>query len=174
MPDVHPTPFGTALAMLARRALTVHELRTRLARRGIDPIEIESALVRLQSNRLVDDQSLAYNHARGRAEQGRVGPHRVEQELKTRGIDGALAREAVSDAFGPADLAAALRRAVARVGGGAGPAAWDPAARNRLARRLIRRGFPAGLVMNTLSEPLGSEEDQFTPLPIEDEDNAIP
>ena len=175
MPDATPTPFAAALDMLARRALTAHEVSSRLARRGFDPEVIDRALARLLDSRLVDDQSLAYNHARRRAEEGRVGPYRVEQELKARGIDGTLAKEAVRAAFGPEDLADALRRAVAKAAGGAtGLSSTDPAARIRLARRLVRRGFPVGLVQRTLSEPLGQEDEQLTVLPIEDNDNAIP
>lgn len=175
MPAATPTPVAAALAMLARRALTAHEVSSRLARRGFDQQVIAQTLVRLLDSRLVDDHSLAYNHARRRAEEGRVGPYRVEQELKVRGIEDTLAQEAVRAAFGPDDLADALRRAVAKAAGGAaGLTEADPAARIRLARRLVRRGFPVGLVQRTLSEPLGQEDQQLEVLPIEDDDNAIP
>lgn len=146
MDDIH----DVALALLARRAHTLAELRRKLLQKRFDPEAIEAECGRLAALRFVGDEDLAYNFARRRAEEGRRGPARVRAELLARGIDPETAGAAVRAAFSPEDgaaaLAAALRRLVAS-------GVRDPA---RLARRLVRAGFPrSGVVALLEQEGLG-------------------
>lgn len=163
-----------ALDRLARRSQSVAELRRKLHDKGHAAAVVDEVLARLVEQRLVDDAALAYNAARRRAEEGRKGPRRVAAELLARGLPSDLVNEAVRTAFGPEDLREALGRALARLGGGLGPAAWSAEQRERLGRRLVSRGFPAALVRQTLAQSPADDHDLAVFEPSEDDDDAIP
>jgi regulatory protein len=165
-PDLHEV----ALAVLARRALTVTELRTRLARGGFEPGLIAAEIERLAAVQLLDDRAVAYDHAHRRATEGRRGPARVAAELRARGIAADLVDDAVGAAF-PADNAdAALRLAFDKLTRGTGVPPTRPE-RDRLIRRLLRAGFPVSQVL-ALLERTGCEGDEL-PGPGEDDDHAV-
>lgn len=149
MADVDDDLHESALAALSRRALTATELRKRLLAKGFAPAAVDAELERLERVRLVDDRSVAYNSARWRAEEGRRGPARVVAELRARGIDPALAREAVESEFPREAEADALLTAYRRLVRGGPPR--DRKERDRVARRLIRDGFPPGRVFDLLN-----------------------
>jgi regulatory protein len=156
-----------AYAALARRAHTVEELRRKLERKGFEPAEVEETLDDLLRLRLLDDRAVAARHAEQRAEEGRRGPLRVRAELRARGITAEQADEALAAAFPPEDDDERLRRAAERLTGD-GPMPADPAARERLARRLLRAGFPAGAVRRLI------ERGGDVPMRCEDLDDDIP
>ncbi len=150
VPDPKTSAYDRAVAALARRALSVGELRRRLARAGHAREEIDAALRRLAELRLVDDRAVAYNHARSRAAAGRKGPARVRAELAARGIRGADAEGAVSASFDADGTAAAAARAFERFARGR-PRPLAAPDRVRIAARLVRAGFPAALVRSLLA-----------------------
>jgi len=142
--------FDRAVAALARRALSTGELRLRLARAGHAREEIDAALRRLVELQLVDDQAVAYNHARSRAASGRRGPARVRAELAARGIRGADAEGAVAAAFDAEGVAAAAAQAFARCSRGMSRPLAAPE-RAKVAARLARAGFPAAIIRSLLA-----------------------
>ena len=166
VPDLHEI----ALAVLARRALTVAELRTRLARAGFEPGLIAAEIERLVAVQLLDDRAVAYNHAHRRADEGRRGPARVSAELRARGIAADLVDDAVAAAFPAENAEAALGLAFDRLTRGTGVPRTRPE-RERLIRRLLRAGFPASQVL-ALLERAGCEGDEL-PDPGEDDDHAV-
>ncbi|RMG49189.1 MAG: hypothetical protein D6718_00130 [Acidobacteria bacterium] len=145
-----------ALRMLAARPLTEREVRRRLARRGHAPREVEEVLRRLAELRFVDDERLAYNLAQRRAEEARRGPRRVREELLRRGVPAELAERAVRNAFPSGTEEELLARAVRRLAGRGG-VPGDRRGRERLARRLIRRGFPTEAVLRWLESAAPQE-----------------
>ena len=134
-----------ATAALARRELTRAELSRKLRARGVGESEISATLERLARLGYVDDRRVAYNHAAWRAGEGRRGRLRVRRELLARGIPEDLVAEALAEAFPPEDEAARLDRLVERLTGGRG-VPGESGEQARLARRLLRAGFPAALV----------------------------
>ncbi len=142
--------FDRAVAALAHRALSLDELRQRLARAGHPREEIDAALNRLAELQLVDDRAVAYDHARSRAAAGRKGPARVRAELAARGIRGADAEGAVAAAFGEEGVAAAAAQAFARFSRGM-PRPLAAPERARVAARLARAGFPAAIIRSLLA-----------------------
>ena len=142
--------YDRAVAALARRALSVGELRRRLARAGHSREEIDAALRRLAELQLVDDRAVAYNHAHSRAASGRKGPVRVRAELAARGIRGADAEGAVASAFDAEGVADAAAQAFARFSRGM-PRPLAAPDRARVAARLARAGFPAATVRSLLA-----------------------
>lgn len=139
--------YDEAVRMLAARALSVAEVETRLARRGHPPPEIESAVRALRERRYLDDAALAYNVGSFLAARRRFGRIRVAAALARRGVPPEAAREALERVYGEIDeesLAFEVAGAAARSAGGSTRS--PRAARERLARSLLRRGFPREVV----------------------------
>lgn len=121
-----PTPLEVATRALARRDYSERELRERLSRAGIEPAEVDEALVRLREAGLLDDGRFAAQRAAVLAERGR-GDAAIRFELGRQGVSAELIDEAVA-ALEPERERA--KRIVARRGPGA-----------KTARLLAQRGF---------------------------------
>jgi regulatory protein len=141
-----PDPWQIAIKLLAMRALSSEELRRRLARRGFPPSQISATLAKLTAAGYLDDVEYARAWARSRAHRRSLGPTRLTQELRAKGIPegeivGAL-REAYTER-GAREVAetAATRRLPALRG------LPPDVARRRLAGYLSRRGFAAEIIL---------------------------
>jgi len=135
---------AVALRMLAARALPSVELERRLVRRGHGPEAAKVAVAALVASGLVDDAEFARHFARTRAQRRRVGPVRLERELRRFGVAPADAQAAVHDALEAdgVDVASLLREAALRKQKSL--AGKDPkAARRSLRAYLLRQGFGA-------------------------------
>lgn len=94
--DIHKILLKKAGALLARRAYSRGELRSRLANSG-DKVQVEATLDRLASLKLLNDEDYAYNFALRRIKQQGWGPARVvdsllKHQVEQRTIDSAMAR----------------------------------------------------------------------------------
>jgi regulatory protein len=102
------------LKMLARRELSEHQVRQRLARKGHDPDLIDEAITRLRHERAIDDARVAAAIARTETAIKRRGRLRVRMHIERAGIDRTLAKAATDDVFDGIDddalLEAALRK----------------------------------------------------------------
>ena len=98
-----------AVAMLARREHSCHELLQKLTGKGHPAEPCEQALRELQAEGLLSDQRYAASYIRARAERG-YGPERIRLELKEKGVStsliGAELQQAEADWF---ELALAVR-----------------------------------------------------------------
>jgi len=86
-----------ALRLLAARARSEDEMRTRLAMRGFDPEAIESEIERLRGAGLLDDQKFAEAWVADRRHLSPRGKRMVRYELLGRGITPDAAEEATRD-----------------------------------------------------------------------------
>ena len=143
-------PWQVALDALARRDRTCEEIRRLLRRRKVTPGDAEGVVARLVDRGYVNDRGVAYNHARYRREQGRRGPLRVRSELLARGIDAGIVDEVVREEFPADDTREAVDRAAERLAGRHG-LPRDRAGSEKLARRLVRAGFPRSEVFAWLA-----------------------
>jgi regulatory protein len=102
------------LKMLARRELSEHQIRQRLARKGHDSDLIDEAVARLRQERAIDDARVAAAIARTETTVKRRGRLRVRMQIERAGIDKSIAKAALDDAFDRIDddglLEAALRK----------------------------------------------------------------
>jgi len=133
--------YDKALGLLARREHSARELKTKLARRGLDAAEASSALADLKAKDYQSDDRFGEMLVRTRIEGG-YGPRWIVAELQTHGIGAERAR-ALIDAAEP-DWKAVIRSQLRRRYG-ARPAA-SPAERSKRAAFLLRRGFDAHTV----------------------------
>lgn len=134
-----------ALEIVARRMLSLAELRKRLERRGYGTDEIDEATELAHAYCYVDDAKLAGAVVREAARTAR-GPRWVRTTLIRRGVPDELATRAETLALeGATDR---IRDVVARRFGDA----LDDSGRQKAYRYLLNRGFSPEAVMEVLDE----------------------
>jgi regulatory protein len=144
----------TAYRLLARRARSVQELRRSLMRRHFAAGVIDGILAELADRGYLDDAAFSAAFVRDRLRLRPSGRARLVQELRVRGVDAALAGEAVRAVFASAGATEA-QLALQAAG------AWsrrhpvhgrgdDVARRRRLYAHLVRRGFDADAIGGAL------------------------
>jgi regulatory protein len=135
-------PYEYSLNLLSARAYTERGLRRKLEQKEFDPAEVDAAIERLTSARLIDDEKYAEEFARQKLVNGGSSVRRVVQDLRRKGVSVELARAAVARVSEnePVDIAASVesqaRKKLASMGG-----LDDDTKRRRLFAFLARRGF---------------------------------
>jgi regulatory protein len=137
--------YADGLRMLARRELSVEEIRARLLHRQHSPQTVDTAIRQLLDSGALDDRRVAAAYARTAAKVKGRGRLRVLRELAAMGIAKEIAAEAVGDVFGDMDERALISRAIQKKMRGKTKLA-SPQERARLYQFLMRQGFtPAGI-----------------------------
>ena len=142
--------YITALTLLSARELSEAQVRTRLARRQIDPDDIEAAVTRLRQDGTLNDRRVALAAARLESAVRGRGRSRVLQKVRQLGIAPGVAEEAVDEVFGEVDESALLARALERRLRGRAPADLDDKARARIVRGLAAQGFAFDAILKAL------------------------
>jgi regulatory protein len=136
------------LLLLARRELSEHQLRQRLARKEHAPEDIDEAIDRLKAERALDDTRVAEAIARTQTAHKGRGRRRVTHAIERVGISREAARRATDAVFGALDedahLAAALEKRLR------GRPIADDADMRRLFRHLVGQGFDTGRILAAL------------------------
>jgi regulatory protein len=146
-----------ALVFLSYRPRSEKEVRDRLRRGGYEPDAIEHAIGRLHEWRYLDDADFARRWVENRTAHRPRGKRLLQQELRHKGIDGEIARDAIDDAdLDETGAAEALARR--RLPSYAGD---EPTAiRRRLGAYLARRGYGYDVIRIALDRALGEAEDE--------------
>ena len=141
--------YSDGLRMLARRELSVSEVRARLVDREHPVEEIEAAIARLLESGALDDRRVARAYARTASTVKGRGRLRVQQELHAMGIARDIAAEAIAETFADTDERALIDKAIQkklRGSGASAPRKLSIQDRARLYQYLMRQGFtPAGI-----------------------------
>jgi regulatory protein len=112
----------------------------------LDADEVSATITDLTERGLVDDRRTAAAHVRASSRVKGRGPLRIRAELAARGIDADTASDAVGE-ISAEDVDEAIARFLRRHH----PSRPIPRdVRDKLAARLLRRGFPAAAVMRAL------------------------
>jgi regulatory protein len=145
-----------ALVFLGYRPRSEKEVRDRLRRGGYEQDAIEHAIARLHEWRYLDDADFARRWVENRTAHRPRGKRLLQQELRHKGIDGEIARDAIDDAeLDETGAAEALARR--RLPSYAGD---EPAAiRRRLGAYLARRGYGYDVIRVALDRALGEADD---------------
>ncbi|HEY0873343.1 MAG TPA: regulatory protein RecX [Vicinamibacterales bacterium] len=137
--------YSDGLALLARRELSVAQLRERLLDREHSADETEDAIARLLETGALNDGRVARAYARTAAKVKGRGRLRVTRELQALGIARDVIAEAVAEVFGDLDERALIDRAIQKkLRGGRKPSTIQE--RARLYQFLIRQGFSPAAV----------------------------
>lgn len=147
--------FDRAVTLLAVRAHTAAELRRKLARRGFPEDSIGDALQRLHDAGYLDDTRFAADFADELKRGGRATRTTAVRRLAARGIPADEARQAVDEAFVDVDeisQARTMAESMVRILG-------HGASHDRVARRLVQRGFPVRVALDAAHAVLGDARD---------------
>jgi regulatory protein len=136
--------------MLARRELSEHQVRERLARKGHEDDAIEVAIARLREERALDDARVAEAIARTETSIRRRGKLRVRMQIQRAGIDKSIAKRAVDDVFGTIDDEALIEASLSKRLRGRETIA-DDREFQRLYRYLAGQGFESDRIMKLLA-----------------------
>jgi regulatory protein len=144
------------LRYLVYRPRSEAETRIYLAKRGYTPVAAETAIEKLRSLNYLNDAAFARDWALRRAETYGFGPKRIEQELKSKGIDRVRIQAALHEVFAqidPADRAERLLAKHFRTDD-----LTDPKILRRAAAFLRRRGYGSNVVFNLLGYSVEDDE----------------
>jgi len=142
--------YTVALALLSARELSETQLRARLARRKLDPGDIDTAIDRLKADGTLNDRRVAVAVARLESAIKHRGRARVMQKVRQAGIDADTAEDAVREVFEDVDETALLDRALERRLRGKTPRELDEKGRARIVRGLVAQGFRLESVLKRL------------------------
>lgn len=147
-----------AYAYLNPRDRTVDEVRRRLQRGGVSEEVAEEALRRLADQGLIDDARFARLFVADKRRLGQWGVERIRRGLRERGIDRALAEEALAEggddesaAGDAAEPETELERALAVLRRRFPDPPQDRRDRNRALGMLLRKGYETELALDALS-----------------------
>jgi len=160
-PDWEPTPESVArtilLDQLTGRARSRRELADKLRQRQV-PDEIATRLLdRVEEVGLVDDEAFAQAWVSGRHAARGLAPRAIAQELRRKGVDDEVAREAldrVDDDQQEATARSLVRKKLRSL------ERFDEATRTRrLVGMLARKGYPPGLAFRVVRDEMGEGGD---------------
>ncbi|MGR2660741.1 recombination regulator RecX [Chromobacterium haemolyticum] len=138
-----------AVDLLSRREYTRRELERRLAPFAESPEQLTALLDELAERSWQSDQRFAQQFADSKGQ--RYGSRRLQQEMRQRGVDAELIRDALQ---GRDDLASAQAQWLKKFG----HLPATPQERARQIRFLAGRGFPMSVIGKVLS---GVDDDDF-------------
>jgi regulatory protein len=100
----------------------------------------------------LNDEAFAIQRARVLAAGRLEGNRRIALDLRERGIDEELCRRAIAEVRGELDEREAAQRLVRKKIRGRPVSALDDREKARLARGLMRKGFPTSLILSILKK----------------------
>lgn len=155
-----------AVAYLAARARSRHEVEQKLHQAGYRPCTVEMVLYKLERENILDDADFARQWVEARAS-NKVGSRRIAQELKRKGVNDEEAAAALEDFGEEAQLASAIalaEKAVSRLR----PGEDRRKSVSRITAMLMRRGFSWDMSKAALEQVLSDlpdDEDGTDTLP---------
>lgn len=131
-------PIYQAQDILSRRDHSIHEVKTKLKRKGFTENQVTEAVTWLQEQKLLDDKKFARTFVENTLLYRAVGPRYLKLKLQQKGIAGPVLAAALQQAFPPGRESEVAKEA-ANAWRRAHPA--HASDKNRLYRFLISRGF---------------------------------
>lgn len=141
-----------AVAALASRAHSKHELEQKLLRAGYRPCTVEIVLYKLETEGFLDDADFARQWVEARTTR-KLGTRRIAQELRHKGVSADEAEAALAQVDEEEQLAAAtalVEKALARAKPGEDPRKVA----NRITGMLARRGYGWDIACHALEQAM--------------------
>ncbi len=156
-PEADPYEVARLIALqyLSVAPRTRAQVAERLARRGVPDDVAEALLDRLEQVQLLDDAEFARQWVSTRHSGRGLAPRALAHELRRRGVDERVVREAVSEVSPDDELSAARLLVRRRL-----PATRqdDPSRRTRrIAAALARKGYTSDVAFRALREELAAQ-----------------
>lgn len=132
--------YVEGLKIIARRELSVSEVKTRLLKKGYQTGDVESAISQLMKERALDDHRTAHTIVRRAVQVKNWSKQRIKDELTRRGIMDEVAINIVEEAFSDINDRMLLDKIIDQRLSSCG---LDDRHLQRLYQSLLRRGFSA-------------------------------
>jgi regulatory protein len=159
--------YTAAVNGLARRAYSVHEMRTYLERRAEDKEVVKSVLDRLKQLDYLDDARYARQFVRLRAELRKQGAFRIARDLRARGVPDRHIEAALAERSPESNEGILVRtRLERRMKSLRGP--LDERRVASLYRSLLRAGFAADTIRRELQALTKRPVEELPQAPIEE------
>jgi regulatory protein len=139
-----------ALKFLSYRSRSEAEVQHKLAELGYSNSVTERTVAKLRELQYVNDETFARTWAQSRAEGRGFGAKRIEQELRSKGIGPALARQAIREACNQQSEKVNAKRLLERKF--AAQSLSDPKIVRRAVAFLQRRGYSSEVVFDLLRQ----------------------
>jgi len=149
---LHEKAKQRAFRLLAIRARSEKELRTKLKEKGYDESVVGDVTARLRELRYLDDESFARGWARNLAVNRLWGNIRIEASLRDKGIPRELIERVIREVREELSEQKALRELLKK-NEGVRSLKMDAGDKRRLARSLMGKGFPLDLIIDMLRTP---------------------
>jgi regulatory protein len=150
---LHEKAKQRAFRLLAIRARSERELRTKLKEKGYDESVVGDVTARLRELRYLDDESFAKSWTRNLAVNRLWGNIRIEASLRDKGIPRELIERVIREVREELSEQKALR-AILKKKEKSLTMKMDGRNKRRLARSLMGKGFPLDLIFDVLNEEL--------------------
>lgn len=141
-----------ALDYLAYKPRTEFEVRRKLQQKDYDAPVIEQVVAYLHDRGYLDDVQYAEEYVQRRFSNKGYGPVRLQEELRRRGIDRALAERAIDDLFAEENELAAAREAAEKNRSRLAREEDPRKRRDKLYRYLRRRGYTYDAIRQVIDE----------------------
>ena len=149
---------GKAFRLLTLRAHSEKELRAKLRVGGFAAPVVEGVMRRCRELGYLNDEAFARQRARVLAVSRLAGDRRITLDLRERGIDAGLSVRVIAEVRGELDEEEAAKRLLRKKIRGRPVASLTEREKAGLARSLMGKGFPMGLILKTLKK---TEEEGF-------------
>ena len=133
-------------------------MREKLGKGGFTAQVIAGVIEKCREFGYLNDEKFARQRARELAVNRLAGNRRIALDLSERGISEELCRQAIADVRAEISEEDAVERLFRKKARGRAVAVMDDREKARLARSLMGKGFPAGLIFRKLK---GIEEEGF-------------
>ncbi len=154
--DEQSKAVNSALLLLTTRPRSIKEIQTRLKQKGFSAPAIEAAIARAEGWNYVDDEAFARFWVENREANRPRGRRLLEQELRDKGVDREIVRNAIDNAeLDEKTAATELARAKMRSYSNLEP----EIVRRRLTGFLARKGYGFDVVKHALSEAMAAPLD---------------
>ena len=147
-----------AFRLLTLRAHSEKELRAKLREGQFPAPVVNQVVLRCRELGYLDDEVFARQRARLLAVSRLAGDRRIVFDLRERGINAELAAQVIEEVRGEFDEEAAATRLLRKKTRGRPVAALSDREKAGLARNLMGKGFPTGLIYKILKK---TEEEGF-------------
>jgi len=154
----NPNPRAKAFAMLARRALTRHELKDRLRKKKFSHQEVETVVADIAAEGYIDEKGIVEDYIRLGKEFRLVGRFFLLQQLKHRGIEEIVIQDLLDEHYPKEDEnPIALEFATKKLQTLGGVEKIKKI--RRLGGALSQRGFSSGIIHQVLGQLDLDDED---------------
>jgi len=149
---------GKAFRLLTLRAHSEKELCAKLRAGGFPAPVVERVVRRCRELGYLNDEAFARQRARALAVSRLAGDRRIAFDLRERGIDAGLSARVIAEVRGELDEEEAVKRLLRKKIRGRPVAALTEREKAGLARSLMGKRFPTGLILKILKK---TEEEGF-------------